>query len=537
MAKLVSVFISRRHRRLIGFAVWVLCFLGVLSVLGWLALERTNDVIQAELREGIGHYMRLRESVVSTFDAMDAELTAQPCTAAFNDQLRKIAYRPDGLSEFLYAPGGLVYCSTQKVFDVPVDLGRPDIPPAGERGVALWIDRDLSFLDLKDLRGTVVTNGPYATIIPSQDVQIGGYDWLDLQIVVASRDGRWWHRQGSPGVYERLKIAEAAGGPFPSGRFLYELLCDPKGIHCVAAEADAAVLLAKFPGSVLVVLLLAGLVASYVTNQTNRLITRYWSFEARFRRHLDADSIVCAYQPVMALDSGRIIGCEILARWRDIDDTIVFPDRFMAIVERNGLTKRLTELVAQKAYKELSERLPESARLQVNFNIFPSDLDCGELMRIFSDFLSRPERFDVVLEIVECNEFPPNAQREIDALREAGIKTYIDDFGTGYSNMENLATLSVDGVKLDRSFAMAPDDSLMARMLGHAVEMIQATGRVMVVEGIETPERLRMLREMAAQIDHVQGYFISRPLDIATFAEFLAKRTRSPDIASGREAA
>src|SRR5690606_2547396 len=102
--------------------------------------------------------------------------------------------------------------------------------------------------------------------------------------------------------------------------------------------------------------------------------------------------------------------------------------------------------------------------------------------------------------------------------------TYIDDFGTGYSNMQNLAALSVDGVKLDRAFAMAPDNSMMAQMLGHAIEMIHATGRVMVVEGVETAERLALLRQMQARVDFVQGYFISRPLDIEAFAAFLKPR-------------
>jgi EAL domain-containing protein (putative c-di-GMP-specific phosphodiesterase class I) len=102
--------------------------------------------------------------------------------------------------------------------------------------------------------------------------------------------------------------------------------------------------------------------------------------------------------------------------------------------------------------------------------------------------------------------------------------------------MHNLAGLSVDGVKLDRSFAMAPDNSMMAQMLRHAVEMIEETGRVMVVEGVETAERLALLRGMQARIDFVQGYFIARPLDIADFAAFLRENAPVPAAAPlGRE--
>jgi EAL domain-containing protein (putative c-di-GMP-specific phosphodiesterase class I) len=63
----------------------------------------------------------------------------------------------------------------------------------------------------------------------------------------------------------------------------------------------------------------------------------------------------------------------------------------------------------------------------------------------------------------------------------------------------------------------------MAQMLHHAIEMVEATGRSLVIEGVETAERLALLRAMKAQIDFVQGYFIARPLDIAGFAAFLAQ--------------
>src|SRR5690606_23508384 len=131
-------------------------------------------------------------------------------------------------------------------------------------------------------------------------------------------------------------------------------------------------------GRILVALFVALTIAAGITGHVNRLIARYWSFEARFRRHLDADSIVCVYQPVMELETGEITGCEVLARWRDLDDSLVFPDRFIDIVERNDMTLRFTQLVAQRACRELSEHMPAGKRLQINFNIFPRDLDCAK---------------------------------------------------------------------------------------------------------------------------------------------------------------
>lgn len=518
MAKFVSVFISVAHRRLISILVWALSFAVVLGVAGWYAHQKTTETMRVEARLAADHFIRLRANLLSTFDVMHADLTAEPCTPAFNEQLRRVAYLPDGLNEFLYAPGGKAQCSVNiPQFESKVDLGAPDIGRQGERGIVMWIDHELGFLGLDGKRGTIALSEPFAAIVPPQKVEFMAPHWLTMEAVLVAEDGAWWHRSGEEGIYERLLSAE---GGVASGT-IWELACDMQGLHCVAVEADLPLLLAGETGAISLALIAATLIATLAVCQMNVLITRYWSFEARFRRHLDADSIICAYQPVMELETGEITGCEVLARWRDIDDRVVFPDRFIDIIERRGMTQRFTELVARRACAELSEHLPAGKRLQINFNIFPCDLDSASLARIYSGFTSQPDRFDVVLEIIESNEIPPNAQREIEALRRLGIKTYIDDFGTGYSNMQNLAALSVDGVKLDRAFAMAPDNSMMAQMLRHAVEMIQATGRVMVVEGVETAERLALLRKMQARIDFVQGYFISRPLDIAAFVAFM----------------
>jgi EAL domain-containing protein (putative c-di-GMP-specific phosphodiesterase class I) len=85
-----------------------------------------------------------------------------------------------------------------------------------------------------------------------------------------------------------------------------------------------------------------------------------------------------------------------------------------------------------------------------------------------------------------------------------------------------VATLAVHGVKLDRSFAMSPPDSIMGQMLVQVLEMIKTSGRLIVVEGVETEARLNLLRSIGI-VDCVQGYVISRPLGIDEFVTFLGK--------------
>lgn len=539
MAKLVSVFISSTCRRMIAAIVWLGAFAVVVAVGGGYALHKTAELAQMEGDRAIEQFTRLRGNLFETFERMQAQLTAEPCSPAFREQLRRIAYLPDGLNEFLYAPGGKAQCSLSiSAFEPAVDLGAPDMIGSDDHPLSVWIDRDLGFLGLEGEKGTLALNEPFIAVVPPQKVDFRPPHWLSMELVMRTGNGAWLHRAGTPGLHQAWNEAPEFSG-VPSGRVSMRS-CDPGGVHCVVAEASIAAVLDSGRGAIAMVLLAAMLIATFAAGKTYRAIARYWSFEARFCRRLDAGSIRCAYQPVMRLDTGEIAGCEVLARWCDIDGKTVFPDRFIGLVKRRGLTMRLTRLVARRAFEELSALHPAphspGRRLQVSFNIFPQDLDSAGLLQVFSCFTAHPDRFSVILEIIESDEMPANAQREIELLRRVGIRTYIDDFGTGYSNMQNLAGLSVDGVKLDRAFAMAPDNSLMAQMLRHAVDMIEETGRVMVVEGVETAERLALLRGMQARIDFVQGYFIARPLDIAGFAAFLEENAPA-SAATGRETA
>jgi EAL domain-containing protein (putative c-di-GMP-specific phosphodiesterase class I) len=212
-----------------------------------------------------------------------------------------------------------------------------------------------------------------------------------------------------------------------------------------------------------------------------------------------------------------------LARWRDVDGTLVAPGRFIDIVARSGRTGEFTQMVVDRAYAELNEHIGRDTPLEVSFNVFAPDFDSTDLLMTFGKFLSEPQRFRPAVELVENHDIDyENAQCTIEALAAAGVRTFIDDFGTGYSSIERVARLAVHGVKLDRSFAMSPPDSVMGRMLVQVIEIIKTTGRLIIVEGVETLARLNVLRATGL-VDYVQGYVISRPLDIHELTALLAR--------------
>jgi sensor c-di-GMP phosphodiesterase-like protein len=523
MAKLVRLFISARQQRLVSLVLGLLLFGLFVAAAALFARHEVVRLLVGESLPVLRPFADRADIAAGTFAALKSDVTAPPCTPEFDRQLRRVAYQPNRFNEFVYAPNGIVECtSSMGRFDPPIALGQPDMPAQG-REPAMWVDRGLTFAGLNGLVGTVLHLHPFAIVLPLETVRIDPPGWMAMEVVFVAPSGRWWHRGGTPGVYQRYvaSLRQQDGGPNTA---LRNSVCLLSGRVCVVTEAPLAALLSHGKIYLIATLIAALALAAWLARMARVMIVRRFAFESRFRRHLEAGSIVCVYQPIMHLHSGEIAGCEVLARWRDVDDSIVYPDRFIPLVEQAGLTRSFTRMVAERAHAELIEALPEGRKLMLTFNIFPRDLDAAFLCDVFGIFASASSRFEIGVEIVESNVIEvADAPLQIEALRAAGIRTYIDDFGTGYSNIQNLVALTVDGVKLDRSFAMAATGSVMARMLGHAIDMVRASERTIVVEGVETAERLRQLRAVIPPIDLVQGYFISRPLSAEDFAAFLVR--------------
>lgn len=523
MAKLISLLIDRSHERLLGFGLWFLAFLLTLVAAAGLSAFQIKETMLIESRTAIEPQIRLRENIASTLRAMQLELTAAPCSPEFHSQLQAIAFLPDGLNEFLYAPDGKAQCSVSSDF-APYDLGTPD-SYREELDIAVWYDTALDFVGRPGLSGNIIKRGNFAVVVPEQPDPTTSVNWLRLEMVTLTPEGNVRHRGGAFGLYEQMNAPSDLGeAVIFAGWSVFTRVCVPGGATCVIGKGMLGSVVTAQLNTLVFGVIVSAMLALAISGQVHAMLRKVWSFEARFRRHFKAENIICTYQPIMNLTSGTISGCEVLVRWRDVDGSTVFPDQFLPIVSRRQLSRQLTAFVVERAFAELSANVPPHVKLQVNFNIFPRDLDAAWLRQILAPFEGVPDRFAVVVEIVESDEVEIEvAQREIELLRRAGIKTHLDDFGTGYSNIQNLASLALEGVKLDRSFAMSTDGSLMSKMLVNVIEMIHATGHRITVEGVETEDRLRMLKA-SGQVDFVQGYLISRPLDIARFVGFLSEQ-------------
>ncbi len=225
---------------------------------------------------------------------------------------------------------------------------------------------------------------------------------------------------------------------------------------------------------------------------------------ADLRAALADDELVMHYQPIVDLESGRVIGVEALARWDHPTLGPIPPDRFVSLAEDTGLSPELDRWALRRALCGMSElrecgAIAPNAYVAVNLSgrnladpgleahIAESARKCGLAPH------------DVMLEITEraimADHTPAVAL--LGRLRQQGFQVAMDDFGTGHSSLAHLHALPISTLKIDRSFVaeIASDQNALA-ITTSIVELARAVGVTVVAEGVETEEHARLLREL-----------------------------------------
>jgi diguanylate cyclase (GGDEF)-like protein/PAS domain S-box-containing protein len=233
------------------------------------------------------------------------------------------------------------------------------------------------------------------------------------------------------------------------------------------------------------------------------------------------------FQPLVALDTGRIVKAEALVRWNHPERGMVGPGEFIALAEEHNLIQDIGDWVfkeaANWAHKWRAGLAPD---LQVSVNKSPAQFSrthnhaAGWITHLRQ--LGLPGEA-IALEITEglMLNSTPAIDDCLRSYREAGIQVAIDDFGTGYSSLSYLKRFSLDILKIDRSFVhnLAPDSSDLV-LCEAMVVMAHKLGLKVVAEGIETEQQRDLLAAMGC--DYGQGYLFSKPLSPAQFEQLLA---------------
>jgi diguanylate cyclase (GGDEF)-like protein len=239
-----------------------------------------------------------------------------------------------------------------------------------------------------------------------------------------------------------------------------------------------------------------------------------------------------AYQPIVDLGSGAIVGFEALVRWEHTLRGWLSPALFVPFAEQSGLIVDIGRWVLQDAVRQCAEWKAQYGEdldpFKVTINLSAKQLEEPDLAATVAAALEA-HRIDpalISLEITETTMMRVEPER-LHELRNLGIGLAIDDFGTGYSSLASLHKLPVDILKIDRLFVMAltdeEDDS--SPFVSTIVSLGRALGMQIIVEGIETMEQLDKIKELGC--DLAQGYYFARPLRPKEAAKALRRQVET----------
>lgn len=230
------------------------------------------------------------------------------------------------------------------------------------------------------------------------------------------------------------------------------------------------------------------------------------------------------YQPKLDLREGRLVGVEALVRWQHPERGFLPPSAFIPIAEQTGLIFPLTHWVLEAALKQQRVWRGRGIDVPVAVNLSRRTLQDPQLPDIVAELLHHLEvpASALVLEITESSLMadPLRAGDNLDQLRALGVHVSIDDFGTGYSSLASLKNLSVDELKIDRSFVQAMAADASARAIVRAIiDLADALSLRVVAEGVEDRATWDLLAQQGCEI--AQGYFLSRPLDALELEDWI----------------
>jgi diguanylate cyclase (GGDEF)-like protein len=234
------------------------------------------------------------------------------------------------------------------------------------------------------------------------------------------------------------------------------------------------------------------------------------------------------YQPKLNLATNEVAGVEALVRWDHPTRGLLYPDRFLDLVEEAGLMARLTQIVLEQALDQAAVWHRQGRPLTVAVNLSASslvDTDLPEQVVLLLDARHLPASA-LQLEITE--EFlmadRDRARSILTRLRDHGIQIAVDDFGTGYSSLAYLRELPIDELKLDRSFVFPmADDARAAALVFSTIALAHSLGLRMVAEGVENAAALTELTRNGC--DQAQGYHLCRPVPAAELDHWLDQRS------------
>ncbi|WP_407333786.1 EAL domain-containing protein [Enterovibrio sp. 27052020O] len=281
--------------------------------------------------------------------------------------------------------------------------------------------------------------------------------------------------------------------------------------------------------SILVVLIGALIAIGVELNQSDRK-----GLSGLLNEAIESNALIPFYQPIVRpVDGGyRIVGAEVLVRWRSSNGEYIPPDTFIPLAEQNGSIDKITDQLVDNVLHHIKTlKLPKS--FFVSVNVSPSYLEKTDTAAKLLDKMAENglDPHLLSLEITERTKFGDLSKAAIciETLTEKGISIKLDDCGTGYGAFSYLHILNIDTIKIDRMFV---DGIGLEEFKNTILDSILAFAREsklhVVAEGIETKVQADYL--IRAGVEMLQGSYFGDPVPFDVFKKRLTEESLDDDF-------
>ncbi|MEX2294043.1 MAG: EAL domain-containing protein [Acidimicrobiales bacterium] len=395
----------------------------------------------------------------------------------------------------------------------------------------------VAFIDLDDFKATNDTSGHAIGDLLLQSIgermrqaarrgdvvaRLGGDEFVILAEHVGSDDE-------VVGIIRR--VLDAIGAPISLGGREYSITASAGVVVNHDAEDDALALLAKADLAVYRSKRRSPSALEVYDDQLQLVLRNHAQVESALSAALAAggDELELQYQPIVDATTGEVVSLEALVRWNRPGEGQIRPDRFISIAEASDLIVKLDQWVLHEALRQLGTWSvhPELRGVTVAVNVSGRHVtDPGFVANVQHALDAGAVAANrLVVEVTETalvRDFA-RAAAQIDAVRDLGVRVAVDDFGTGHTGLAHVRTLTVDELKIDRTFT--GELPAVTEMVQIVMDLGRHLGVTTVAEGVETPQQADALRALGCT--HLQGYLFSPALPPEALLHWVQGRARA----------
>ncbi|CAM3053839.1 EAL domain-containing protein [Vibrio rarus] len=258
--------------------------------------------------------------------------------------------------------------------------------------------------------------------------------------------------------------------------------------------------------------------------------------EVILREAITTHSFILHYQPQVSVDTGNIIGFEVLVRIKNDEFGIIAPNNFIPLAEELGLVNQIDEWVFENAcaqYHSWQEKGLQDVRLSINLSSMQlrNKQVLSKYIEIMESHNINPSYIQFEITENALIEYEDVALEILQGFKEYGVSIALGDFGSGYSSLSCINTYPIDTVKIDRAFISGAINNKKNQAIIKGTKMIADQLNLNIVaEGVETQSQFNTISQLGCH--EIQGYYFYKPVTSLVAMELLTQQNADTRLIS-----